>query len=76
MFAPFFNGQKFEKRRGEGRQRESQGKAPEAPEAADDGSSRLTEMTADRERTVRRRDGSGLEAGQTVSDSEDVRRNI
>lgn len=34
----------------------------------------MTEMTADRERTVGGSGGGGLEAGQTVSDSEDVRR--
>lgn len=33
-------------------------------------------MTADRERTARGSGGRGLEAGQTVSDREDVGRDI
>lgn len=37
---------------------------------------RMTEMTADRERTVRGSGGRGFRAGQTVSDCEDVEREI
>ncbi len=37
---------------------------------------RVTEMTADRERTVRGSGGRGFEAGQTASETEDGKRDI
>lgn len=62
--ASVFNREKFEI----GKEKEDRGKVR--------GTGRrqlMTEMTADRERTGRGSGGRGLEAGQTVSDSEDVR---